>query len=256
MPSVSLIVEHLDSLLDPAAYDDYGPNGLQVPGRDTVRNHRDRRLGERRPRSRARVKRTPTSSSSTTACSGPARRARSTAPPSAGCSCSSTPTWRLAAYHLPLDGHIEHGNNALLADGDRLRVAGRRSAAHKRATIGVAGRLPGRRHRPGRPRRPRARGDRPRAARVHRRPRARAHASGSSPARAPTTSRTRSPQASTRSSPASRSSARWPARRRPRSTSSRPATTPRRRSACAVSATCSRPSFGVRHVFVDVPNPI
>ena len=36
MPSVSLIVEHLDSLLDPAAYDDYGPNGLQVPGRETV----------------------------------------------------------------------------------------------------------------------------------------------------------------------------------------------------------------------------
>jgi len=36
MPSVSLIVEHLDSLLDPTAYDDYGPNGLQVPGRDAV----------------------------------------------------------------------------------------------------------------------------------------------------------------------------------------------------------------------------
>ena len=40
MPSVSLIVEHLDSLLDPAAYDDYGPNGLQVPGRDDGRNRR------------------------------------------------------------------------------------------------------------------------------------------------------------------------------------------------------------------------
>src|ERR1700754_5037570 len=36
MTSVYLIVEHLDSVLDPAAYDDYGPNGLQVPGRETV----------------------------------------------------------------------------------------------------------------------------------------------------------------------------------------------------------------------------
>ena len=44
----------------------------------------------------------------------------------------------LAAYHLPLDGHIEHGNNALLA-----AAIGCESwapfAAHKRTTIGVAG---------------------------------------------------------------------------------------------------------------------
>ena len=37
MTSVSLIVEHLDALLDPGAFDDYGPNGLQVPGRDDGR---------------------------------------------------------------------------------------------------------------------------------------------------------------------------------------------------------------------------
>ena len=36
MTSVYSIVEHLDSILDPAAYDDYGPNGLQVPGREEV----------------------------------------------------------------------------------------------------------------------------------------------------------------------------------------------------------------------------
>src|SRR3954467_10561636 len=36
MTSLQTIVEHLDSILDPAAYDDYGPNGLQVPGRETV----------------------------------------------------------------------------------------------------------------------------------------------------------------------------------------------------------------------------
>jgi putative NIF3 family GTP cyclohydrolase 1 type 2 len=36
MASLQMIVEHLDSILDPAAYDDYGPNGLQVPGREDV----------------------------------------------------------------------------------------------------------------------------------------------------------------------------------------------------------------------------
>jgi dinuclear metal center YbgI/SA1388 family protein len=48
----------------------------------------------------------------------------------------------LAAYHLPLDGHIEHGNNALLAKAIGCE-AWAPFAAHKRATIGVAGRLPG-----------------------------------------------------------------------------------------------------------------
>ena len=161
----------------------------------------------------------------------------------------------LAAYHLPLDGHLELGNNALLAQAIGC-ASSSPFAAHRRATIGVAGRLRRGRHRPSRPRRARARRDRPRAARLHRRPGRACAPSGSSPARAPTTSRTRSPPASTRSSPASRSSARWPARARPRSTSSPPATTRPRPSASGVSASCSRPSFGVRHVFVDVPNPI
>ena len=36
MTSLYEILGHLDSLLDPAAYDDYGPNGLQIPGREAV----------------------------------------------------------------------------------------------------------------------------------------------------------------------------------------------------------------------------
>jgi putative NIF3 family GTP cyclohydrolase 1 type 2 len=48
----------------------------------------------------------------------------------------------LAAYHLPLDGHLEHGNNALLAEA--IGCAGWDPfGAHRGATIGVAGRLPG-----------------------------------------------------------------------------------------------------------------
>ena len=141
MPSVSLIVEHLDSLLDPAAYDDYGPNGLQVPGRDAVQtvvtavsanvatftrareegadlvlvHHGLFWAGPPRPLDRAAK-----------------RRLQLLFEADMG----------LAAYHLPLDGHIEHGNNALLA-----QAIGCESwapfAAHRRATIGVAGRLPG-----------------------------------------------------------------------------------------------------------------
>jgi len=141
MPSVSLIVEHLDSLLDPAAYDDYGPNGLQVPGRETVQtvvtavsanvatftrardegadlvlvHHGLFWAGPPRPLDRAAKRRLQLLFDADMA---------------------------LAAYHLPLDGHIEHGNNALLA-----KAIGCESwapfAAHRRATIGVAGRLPG-----------------------------------------------------------------------------------------------------------------
>ena len=141
MPSVSLIVEHLDSLLEPAVYDDYGPNGLQVPGRDTVQtvvtavsanvatftrareegadlvlvHHGLFWAGPPRPLDRAAKRRLQLLFDADMA---------------------------LAAYHLPLDGHIEHGNNALLA-----QAIGCESwapfAAHRRATIGVAGRLPG-----------------------------------------------------------------------------------------------------------------
>ena len=49
---------------------------------------------------------------------------------------------------------------------------------------------------------------------------------------------------------------RWRAPARPASTSSPPATTRRRPSACARWASCLAERFGVRHVFVDVPNPI
>jgi dinuclear metal center YbgI/SA1388 family protein len=141
MPSVSLIVEHLDSLLDPAAYDDYGPNGLQVPGRDTVQtvvtavsanaatftrareagadlvlvHHGLFWAGPPRPLDRAAKRRLQLLFDADMA---------------------------LAAYHLPLDGHIEHGNNALLAAAIGC-TSWAPFAAHRRATIGVAGRLPG-----------------------------------------------------------------------------------------------------------------
>src|SRR5947209_7830091 len=30
------LIDHLDTLLEPSRFDDYGPNGLQVPGRESV----------------------------------------------------------------------------------------------------------------------------------------------------------------------------------------------------------------------------
>jgi dinuclear metal center YbgI/SA1388 family protein len=141
MASLHTILEHLDSLLDPAAYDDFGPNGLQVPGREAVETivsgvsanvdlfararEEDADLvlvhhglfwaGPPRPLDRASKRRL---------------------------QLLFDADMSLAAYHLPLDGHLEHGNNALLAAAlgcEAWEPFGR----HKRATIGVAGRLPG-----------------------------------------------------------------------------------------------------------------
>jgi putative NIF3 family GTP cyclohydrolase 1 type 2 len=48
----------------------------------------------------------------------------------------------LAAYHLPLDGHPEHGNNALLAEGLGC-VSTEPFAEHHGVAIGVAGSFDG-----------------------------------------------------------------------------------------------------------------
>src|SRR3954468_10508643 len=140
MASLYTIVEHLDALLDPAAYDDFGPNGIQVPGREAVETvvtgvsanvelftgarEEDADLvlvhhglfwaGPPRPLDRATKRRL---------------------------KLLFDADMSLAAYHLPLDGHLEHGNNALLAAAigcTEREPFGR----HKRATIGVLGHLP------------------------------------------------------------------------------------------------------------------
>jgi dinuclear metal center YbgI/SA1388 family protein len=134
------IIGYLDELLDPTAYDDYGPNGLQVPGSEQIQTvvtgvsanaelfarareeHADLVLvhhgllwaGPPRPLDRASKRRLQLLFDADIA---------------------------LAAYHLPLDGHLEVGNNALLA---RAIGAGAIEpfAAHRRATIGVRARFP------------------------------------------------------------------------------------------------------------------
>jgi dinuclear metal center YbgI/SA1388 family protein len=114
MVPCAVLVGHLDELLRPREFVDFGPNGLQVPGRDEVRTvatgvsasaelfERAREAdadlvlvhhglfwaGAPRPLDRAAKRRL---------------------------QVLFDADMSLAAYHLPLDGHPELGNNALLA---------------------------------------------------------------------------------------------------------------------------------------------
>ena len=103
----------------------------------------------------------------------------------------------LAGYHLPLDAHPEHGNNALLAHAAR-RHPHTRAFPYKGQEIGVVAHFDDDR----RPRRRAVRARRTRhptrAARLRRRPTAYPHARESSPAPPPAASRRRSTSASTR----------------------------------------------------------
>jgi len=136
MPHIDDLIRALDELLDPAAFDDYGPNGLQVPGPSEVRRvvtgvSAQRRLAERAVELGAELvlvhhglfwKFLPVGLTPVLA-----ERLRPLFKHDVG----------LAAYHLPLDAHPEVGNNALLAEGLGC-------AEHEAfATIGRAGTFAG-----------------------------------------------------------------------------------------------------------------
>jgi len=135
------LLAYLDELLQPGAFADYGPNGLQVPGPDRVETV-------------------------VTGVSAGAELFERAAEHGAdlvlvhhgifwtGAPLALTPAAKrrlallfehdmaLAAYHLPLDAHAEVGNNALLAAG--LGCAGHEPfAIHRGMAIGVAGRFEG-----------------------------------------------------------------------------------------------------------------
>jgi dinuclear metal center YbgI/SA1388 family protein len=135
------IIAYLDDLLLPASYQDYGPNGLQVPGPDQVQTV-------------------------VTGVSASAELFRRAAEQEAdlvlvhhGLFWSGAPLaltaaskrrlqllfdndMALAAYHLPLDGHPEVGNNALIAAGLGC-VSHEPFARHRGSAIGVAARFDG-----------------------------------------------------------------------------------------------------------------
>jgi dinuclear metal center YbgI/SA1388 family protein len=131
------IVAHLDQLLDAAAWDDYGPNGLQVIGREEVElvvtgvsAHRD--LFERAAEAGAGM----------VLCHHGIFW-RST-PQAVGAQMKGLlkalfdADMSLVAYHLPLDAHEEVGNNALICEALGLRK-GERFGDHGGKAIGFVG---------------------------------------------------------------------------------------------------------------------
>jgi dinuclear metal center YbgI/SA1388 family protein len=135
------LIAHLDELLEPGRFSDFGPNGLQVPGREEIQTV-------------------------VTGVSASAELFERAATQDAdlilvhhglfwnGAPLSLTRTAKrrlqllfehdiaLAAYHLPLDGHPEVGNNALLAEG--LGCVDRKPfGLHKGVPIGVRARFDG-----------------------------------------------------------------------------------------------------------------
>ncbi|CAN5610838.1 Nif3-like dinuclear metal center hexameric protein [soil metagenome] len=135
------VLNHLDQLLKPAQFSDFAPNGLQVPGPAEVRTV-------------------------VTGVSASAQLFERAAGHGAdlilvhhglfwdGAPLALTPAGKrrlqllfehdmaLAAYHLPLDGHPQVGNNALLAEG--LGCIEREPFAfHKGSAIGVRARFEG-----------------------------------------------------------------------------------------------------------------
>ena len=123
MTDLETLIGFLDDLLKPQNFEDYGPNGLQVPGREDIAIvatgvSAGAELFERAAAEGADLvlvhhglfwKGPPRG------LDRPARRRLQ---------LLFEADMSLAAYHLPLDGHPEHGNNALLAAGLGAEVTG------------------------------------------------------------------------------------------------------------------------------------
>jgi dinuclear metal center YbgI/SA1388 family protein len=135
------IIAELDRILEPDLFEDYCPNGLQVPGRDTVETvatgvsaHLE--LFERAVAESADlllVHHGTFWNSESRALSRTMKRRLHVL---------FDAEMSLAAYHLPLDAHAELGNNALLArslGAERLEPF----ANHRGRAIGFIGALPG-----------------------------------------------------------------------------------------------------------------
>ena len=136
MTKVADILSWADELLEPGRFEDYGPNGLQVPGADEVETVATGVSANLELLERARdaeaglvlVHHGLFWAGAPLALTRPlALRLRTLLEAGMG----------LAAYHLPLDAHAEVGNNALIADG--LGCDGREPFAE----VGVAARFSG-----------------------------------------------------------------------------------------------------------------
>ncbi len=133
------ILDFCDELLAVSSFEDYGPNGLQVPGKEVVSRiatgvTANLELLQRAVDSGAELVLTHHGllwGSEMSALSAPmAARLRALL-----CAEAS-----LAAYHLPLDAHPEIGNNALLRDALGLEADERPFGEAKGSAVGAIGR--------------------------------------------------------------------------------------------------------------------
>jgi dinuclear metal center YbgI/SA1388 family protein len=133
------ILSFCDDLLDVGSFEDYGPNGIQVPGKGEVSKvatgvSANQELLQRAIDAGAELVLTHHGllwGSELEALSVPmAGRLRTLL-----CAEAS-----LAAYHLPLDAHPEIGNNALLRDALGLELDERAFGEAKGSAVGVVGR--------------------------------------------------------------------------------------------------------------------
>jgi dinuclear metal center YbgI/SA1388 family protein len=134
------IVTHLDALLRSQEFNDYGPNGLQVPGRSEVST-----IVSGVSANRALIEAAAAMNADLLLVHHGLFWGQ-TGPIDAVLAGRLRPLFAgdisLVAYHLPLDAHPVVGNNALLADV--LGLSDRRGfAEHRGQRIGVAGHLPG-----------------------------------------------------------------------------------------------------------------
>ncbi|MEY2442814.1 MAG: hypothetical protein QOJ46_2240 [bacterium] len=136
---IAKLLDYLDELLAPGAFSDYCPNGLQVPGPDRIDTvvsgvSASAELFQRaaeRGADLVLVHHGIFWSGAPLALSPAAKRRLQ---------LLFEHDMALAAYHLPLDGHPEVGNNALLAKGLGC-TAHEPFAIHEGMPIGVAGRF-------------------------------------------------------------------------------------------------------------------
>jgi dinuclear metal center YbgI/SA1388 family protein len=139
MAACTDVIGYLDSLLDPSSYDDYGPNGLQIPGKDEIESLATGVSANAELFARAREEAVDlVLVHHGLFWAGPPRPLDQTS--KRRLQLLFDADMALAAYHLPLDGHLEVGNNALLA-----RAIGATGVepfgAHRGATIGVRAQL-------------------------------------------------------------------------------------------------------------------
>lgn len=131
------LIDHLDRLLEPARFEDYGPNGLQVPGSAEVAT-----VVTGVSASAALFEQAAAEGADLVLVhhglfwKGPPRPLDEAA--KRRLQLLFDHEMALAAYHLPLDGHREHGNNALLAAALGAQVTGGFAGG-----VGVTARWPG-----------------------------------------------------------------------------------------------------------------